>query len=269
MLPDPAPLGGALLCEFADGVFRLTLNRPEVANAISTEQRNVIIDLLGEASNDPDVRVIVLAANGKQFCAGADVGGIDPGGERRVTASMNRIMGGAQRLVASVLDCNKPIIGAVQGTAAGMGAHLAYACDFVVASENASFIESFILRGLVVDAGGAYLLPRRIGLQRAKEMALFGDRLPAVDAQQLGLVNRVVPATDLAATVDEFAGRLATLPTTSVSLIKRLFNSSQEHSRADAFLAEAMAQEIQTRSHDSAEGVTAFKEGRKPEYLGW
>lgn len=251
----------------------ITLNRPDAANAIQPEMRDLIVDLLAQADTDPGVRVVVLAANGRHFCSGADVTGIARGGasgaERRVTDAMRRIMTGAQRLVAAVLDCGKPVVAVVQGPAAGLGAHLAYAADLVVASENATFIESFVLRGLVVDAGGAYLLPRRIGMQKAKELAFFGDRLPAREALALGLVNRVVPAEELAATAEELVQRLAGAATSAISLTKRLFNESLDVDRAAAFLAEGMAQELQSHAHDSREGVAAFVARRSPEYRGW
>jgi 2-(1,2-epoxy-1,2-dihydrophenyl)acetyl-CoA isomerase len=156
----------------------------------------------------------------------------------------------------------------VQGPAAGIGAHLAYAADLVVASEEATFVESFVRRGLVVDGGGAYLLPRRIGMQRAKELVFFGDPLPAAEAYALGLVNRVVPADRLSATTDELAGRLSTAATSATSLTKRLMNDSPDSDRAGAYLAEGMAQEIQSRAHDSAEGIRSFVERRPPEYRG-
>ena len=110
---------------------------------------------------------------------------------------MRRIIHGAQRLVTAVLDCPKPVVAVVQGAAAGLGAHLAYACDMVVAAEEASFLEPFLLRGIIVDSGGAYLLPRLVGMQRAKELMFLGERLSAADARDLGLVNRVVPAPEL------------------------------------------------------------------------
>lgn len=262
-------LGHTVLRDLTDGVLTITLNRPEAANAVNADQRNLIIQLLDEASGDHEVRVVVIASNGRHFCSGADVSAISPGAERRVGDTIHRIMTGAQRLIAAILDCSKPVIAVVQGAAAGMGAHIAYACDLIVASEQASFIEAFVLRGLVVDAGGSYLLPRRIGLQKAKELAFLGDRLPAAEALSLGLVNRVVAAEDLAGAAAELAGRLASLPTSSIALTKRLFNDSLDVSRVDSFVAEAMAQEIQGRAHDAAEGVAAFKEGRKPEYRGW
>ncbi|MFJ8816305.1 enoyl-CoA hydratase/isomerase family protein [Amycolatopsis thermoflava] len=254
-----------------DGIRRITLNRPDAANALRPVDRDRVIELLAEADEDPEIRVVVLAASGRHFCAGADIGGIAGAKKagKRVTDGMRRIMNGAQRLIAAVLDCGKPVIAAVQGAAAGIGAHLALAADLVVAAEEATFVESFVRRGLVVDGGGAYLLPRRVGMQKAKELAFFGDKLPAAEALALGLVNRVVPAADLAATADEFARRLAVAPTTSIVLTKRLLNASPDGDRAAAFLAEGMAQEIQSYSEDSREGVRSFVERRPAEFRGW
>lgn len=262
----------AVLRHVENGVMTITLNRPEAANAIRPDDRNELIELFGTADADPEIRVVVLRANGKQFCAGADVLSLADGqakNVKRVTDPMRRIMTGAQRLVAAVLDCGKPVVCVVHGAAAGIGAHLAYASDLVIATENAYFAEAFVKRGLVVDGGGAYLLPRRIGMQKAKEMAFFGDKLSAAEAHTIGLVNRVVPADRLDAAVEEFAGRLATTATSSISLTKRLFNSSLDADRASAFLAEGMAQEIQSYSQDAREGVRAFVEKRPAEYVGW
>lgn len=165
-----------VLSEIGGSVMTITLNRPEAANALRPVDRDAVIALIGAADGDADVRVVVLRANGKHFCAGADVASL---ADRRVTVEkkvldpMRRIMNGAQKLVAAVLDCNKPVITAVQGAAAGVGAHLVYASDLVIATDNAYFAESFVKRGLVVDGGGCYLLPRRIGMQKAKEMAFL------------------------------------------------------------------------------------------------
>ncbi|HVW44708.1 MAG TPA: enoyl-CoA hydratase-related protein [Amycolatopsis sp.] len=253
------------------GIRRITLNRPESANALRPQDRNRVIELLHDADEDRTVRVVVLAARGRHFCSGADVGGIakPTEGGKRVTDGMRRIMNGAQRLIAAVLDCGKPVIAVVQGAAAGIGAHLALAADLVVAAEEATFVESFVRRGLVVDGGGAYLLPRRVGMQKAKELAFFGDKLPAAEALRLGLVNRVVPAAEVEATADEFAQRLAGAPTSSISLTKRLLNASPDTDRASAFLAEGMAQEIQSYAEDSREGIRSFIERRPAEFRGW
>ncbi|MCD2099346.1 2-(1,2-epoxy-1,2-dihydrophenyl)acetyl-CoA isomerase [Rhodococcus rhodochrous J3] len=262
----------SVLRQLEGGVLTITLNRPEAANALRPDDRNELIRLFEEAGGDPDVRVVVLRANGRHFCAGADV--LRVAGDRatkvkRVTGAMYTIMTGAQRLIASVLDCPKPVVSVVQGAAAGIGAHLAYASDLVVVSENAYFAESFVKRGLVVDGGGAYLLPRRIGMQRAKEMVFFGEKLSARDALDLGLVNRVVPVEELDSTTEEFTSRLAVAPTSSIALTKRLFNDSPDVDRTQSFVAEAMAQEIQGYSQDSKEGVQAFVEKRDADYVGW
>ncbi|MDT5090996.1 MAG: 2-(1,2-epoxy,2-dihydrophenyl)acetyl-CoA isomerase [Mycobacterium sp.] len=261
-----------VLSDLTNGVLTITLNRPDSANAVRPEDRDALIGLLSAADADEKVRVVVLRANGKHFCSGADVASLAAGrakGEKRVLEPTQRIMNGAQKLVASVLDCNKPVIAAVHGAATGLGAHLVYASDLVIATENAYFAESFVKRGLVVDGGGCYLLPRRIGMQKAKEMAFFGERLTAAEALTLGLVNRVVSAADFDATVADFAGRLAGSPTSAIAFTKRLLNDSPDTDRSGAFVAEAMAQEIQSYAHDSKEGVAAFMEKRPTEFTGW
>jgi 2-(1,2-epoxy-1,2-dihydrophenyl)acetyl-CoA isomerase len=271
MTAQPA-VEAAILHSDADGIRRITLNRPEAANALRPVDRDRLIELLNEADEDHAIRVVVIAANGRHFCSGADVTGIagaKSAGTKRATDSMRKIMNGAQRLVAAVLDCGKPVIAVVNGAAAGIGAHLALAADLVVAAEDASFVEVFVRRGLVMDGGGAYLLPRRVGMQKAKELAFFGDKLPAAQALALGMVNRVVPAAELGAAADEFARRLAAGPTTAISLTKRLLNASPDGDRAAAFLAEAMAQEIQSTAEDSTEGVRSFMERRPPEFRGF
>ena len=263
-------LGDTVLHAVDDGVSTITMHRPDAGNALLPEQRDAIIELLAAASDDRAVRAVALRAKGRHFCTGADVGSIRDAraAEPIVGSGMRRIQNGAQRLIAAVLDCTKPVVAVVQGPAAGLGAHLAFACDLVVAADTAYFLEPFLLRGLVVDAGGAYLLPRLVGLQRAKELAFLGDKLSAADARDLGLVNRVVPADELDAAAGELLVRLAAAPTTAVSLTKQLFNSSLDGDRAAAFLAEAMAQERQSHSFDATEGVAAFVERRPPEYRG-
>ena len=264
-------LGDTVLHRVDGGIATITMNRPDAGNALLPEQRNVIIDLLAAASGDPEIRAVALRSQGRHFCTGADVGSIRnaSGAEPRVGDGMRRIQGGAQRLIAAVLDCTKPVVAVLQGPAAGLGAHLAFACDLVVAVDTSYFLEPFLLRGLVVDAGGAYLLPRLVGLQRAKELAFLSDKLPATAALDLGLVNRVVPADDLDAVATELLERLGAAPTSALSLTKQLFNRSLDGDRTASFLAEAMAQELQSRSFDATEGVTAFGERRTPEYRGY
>ncbi|OIJ69888.1 enoyl-CoA hydratase/isomerase family protein [Streptomyces mangrovisoli] len=249
-------------------VVRITLDRPEALNALTPAQRERVIELLGDASADPAARAVVLTGTGRGFCAGADLRGAPASGERVAGDVARTLRLGAQRLVAAVLDCEKPVIAAVNGTAAGLGAHLALACDLVLAAESARFIEVFVRRGLVPDGGGAYLLPRLLGPRRAKELMFFGDALSAADAERLGLVNRVVAEGELEKAALEWAGRLATGPTRALALTKQLVNASLDGDRAAAFAAEAAAQEINMTTADAREGVASFVERRSPEFRG-
>ena len=276
---DPSGSPESLILHATDnGVSWITLNRPEAMNAVTWDQRERIIALLGEASADPGIRAVVLTATGRGFCAGADLRGAPATGAPAAgsPATGDRVPGdvartirlGAQRLIAAVLDCEKPVLAAVNGTAAGIGAHLAFACDLVLAAESAKFIEVFVRRGLVPDGGGAYLLPRLVGPQRAKELMFFGDSLPAAEAERLGLVNRTVPDEELAATARAWAQRLADGPTRAIALTKQLVNASLDADRSTAFAAEAMAQEINMTTQDANEGVASFVERRVPKYRG-
>lgn len=265
-----------VLYRVEDGVAWITLNRPEVANAITYQQRNHIIELLQEVNHLVAVRAVVITANGKHFCTGADLRAAQPTYPRPDGAPDNEqgfasrnIRNGAQRLVGAILDCEKPVIGAINGTAAGIGAHIALACDLVVAADTAKFIEVFIRRGIIPDGGGIYLLPRLVGLQKAKEMMFFGDEVSATDAQSLGLVNRVVPGDELLGAAGEYASRLATAPTRAISMMKLLLNRSLDSDRSTAFYDEAWAQELIITTDDMKEGVAAFVERRDPTFKGW
>ncbi|QIY71714.1 enoyl-CoA hydratase-related protein [Streptomyces sp. RLB1-33] len=262
------PVDSLVLHATDNHVSWITLNRPEILNAITPDQRERLIQHLSHASSDPDVRAVVITATGRGFCAGADLRGGPPAGERVAGDVARTIRLGAQRLIGAVLDCEKPVIAAVNGTAAGLGAHLALACDLVLAADSAKFIEVFVRRGLVPDGGGAYLLPRLVGPQRAKELMFFGDALTAADAARLGLVNRVVPPDDLEKTARDWAERLATGPTRALALTKQLVNASLDTDRSTAFAAEAAAQEINMTTTDATEGVTSFVERRTPHYRG-
>jgi 2-(1,2-epoxy-1,2-dihydrophenyl)acetyl-CoA isomerase len=273
-LPDPYHSTDDLLITLVDGRLSITLNRPERGNALRPQQRDQLIAILDHAGRDRDVRVITLTATGRHFCTGADlrvehpdINADDTG--KRSGAVMATIQAGAQRLMAGLLDIPKPVIAGVNGTAAGIGVHLALSCDFVVMAEEASFIESFVNIGLGPDGGGAYLLPRLIGLQRAKELVLLGDRLSAAEALRIGLANRVVPASEVVTAVDELAARLAAGPTLAIGMAKRMLNRSLESDRATAFLEESATQEIITNSEDSAEGIASFVEKRPAAFKGY
>jgi 2-(1,2-epoxy-1,2-dihydrophenyl)acetyl-CoA isomerase len=277
-MSDPtAPAQTEVLRTVRDGVVWITLNRPEAGNAITTPMREQIIGWLEEASADLGVRVVVLTGTGeKGFCTGADLRAAVPGLPRpegapaRAAGEAARLIRtGWQRLISAVLDCEKPVIAAVNATAAGGGMHLALACDLVLAAEEAKFIEVFVRRGIAPDAGGAYLLPRLIGPQRAKELFFFGDDLPAAEAERLGLVNRVVPRDRLADVAGEWASRLATGPTRAIAMAKHLTNQSLESDRTTALWDEAVGQELVTGTEDCREGLAAFAERRAPVFRGW
>ena len=277
MADEPAPLDQQVQHRVDEqGVAWITLNRPEVKNAISPDQRDRVIRLLGEAGEQLAVRAVVIGATGNAFCTGADLraGQSRPprpdGAPDRAQGDVARLIRhGAQQLVAAVLDCEKPVIASVNGTAAGIGAHLAFACDLVVAADSARFIEVFVRRGLVPDGGGAYLLPRLVGVAKAKELLFLGDDVPAADALRMGLVNQVVPAAELETATADLAHRLAAGPTRALALTKWLVNRSLESDRAGAFGDEAWAQELNMGTADAQEGVSSFVERRRPEFRGW
>jgi 2-(1,2-epoxy-1,2-dihydrophenyl)acetyl-CoA isomerase len=271
-------VGEDVIRRLEDGVAWIVLNRPDAGNAMTAAMRDQISVWLDEASADLAVRAVVITAAGERaFCTGADIRGGRAAPAPRPEGAPDNAVGDAgrmirtgwQRLITAILDCEKPVIAAVNGTAAGGGMHLALACDLVVAAENAKFIEVFIRRGIAPDAGGAWILTRLIGIQKAKELFFFGDDVPAEEALRLGLVNRVVPAAELTATVTEMAGRLAKGPTKAIGIAKWLTNRALDVDRLTAFHDEAMAQELITRTEDSSEGMMSFVERRPSEFKGW
>ena len=274
-MTEERPLEEQVQHRVEGGVAWITLNRPEAHNAITPDQRDRLIWLLSEASAELEVRCVVITATGKGFCTGADLRASraarprPEGAPERTAGEVARmIRTGAQMMITAIMDCDKPVIAAVNGTAAGIGAHLAFACDLVIAAESASFVEVFVRRGLVPDGGGAYLLPRLIGLQKTKELMFFGDKLSAADAATIGLANRVVPDDDLMKVAGEWAGRLASGPR-SIVATKWLINRSLDSDRSTSFHDEAIAQDLNMTTADAQEGVASFVERRDPDYKGW
>jgi len=254
-----------------NGVGWIVLNRPEARNAMNPEMRQVFLEALARAADEPDVRAVVLTGAGKAFCTGADLSGSraaagaaappGPGDTRRAMLP-------SQRVMRMLWELEKPTLAAVNGVAAGLGAHLAYACDLVVAADDARFIEVFVRRGIAVDAGGAFLLARHLGLHKAKELIFFGDDLPAVDAERIGLVNKVVPAGELEKTAREWGERLAQGPTFALGLSKRLLNRSLQSDLDTCLAEEAFTQALVAQSEDMREGIRSFMEKRPPTFKG-
>lgn len=277
-MPDETPIEELLKVEQDAGIAHITINRPDAGNSLTAEMRDALADVFEELSATLGVRAVILTGAGERhFCTGAGLGGAQKPGPPRPDDAPDRALGdvarmirrGWQRLIASILDCEKPVIASVNGTAAGGGANLVLACDLVLMADSARLIEVFVRRGIIPDAGGAYLLPRIVGPQRAKEIMFFGDDLSAADAERFGIANRVVSATDLAKVTDEWAARLAAQPTKVVGMTKWLLNRSFESSRQASFEEEAFAQEMINGTSDSAEGMKAFVERRAPEFQGW
>src|SRR5688572_6344829 len=277
-MAEDRPVTDLIRTEVDGGVARVTIDRPDAGNSLTPEMRDHLAGTFEELSATLGVRAVVLTGAGaKHFCTGAGLGGAQPPAPARPAGAPDRALGdvarlirrGWQRLVASILDCEKPVVAAVNGTAAGGGANLVLACDLVVMADTARLIEVFVKRGIIPDAGGAYLLPRIVGPQRAKELMFLGDDLSAADCERWGIANRVVTADRLSSTVDELAGRLAAGPTKAIAMTKWLVNRSHESSRHSAFEEEAYAQELVTATTDMAEGIAAFGERRAPEFRGW
>jgi 2-(1,2-epoxy-1,2-dihydrophenyl)acetyl-CoA isomerase len=255
-----------------DHVGRIVLDRPEAKNALTPEMRDGITDAVVSFRDDPDVRCVLVTGTGDAFCSGMDLGASTvaqagtAGFRPRDTAEALR--SGVQRFVRELWELDKPTVAAVNGTAVGPGAHLALACDFVLVQPRTRFLWSFARWGLVVDAGGAYLLPRLVGLPRAKAMVMLGEGATGEEAVSLGLAYRCVDASALAAEADDLARRLAAGPTRSLGLSKRLLNQSFETDLPRALDLEATAQSLATASPDLAEGMAAFREKRDADFTG-
>jgi 2-(1,2-epoxy-1,2-dihydrophenyl)acetyl-CoA isomerase len=277
-MADETPIEELVQVAVDGGVARVTINRPDAGNSLTASMRDRLSEVFEELSATLGVRAIVFTGAGdRHFCTGAGLGGPQKPGPQRPEGAPDRALGdvsrmirqGWQRLVASILDCEKPVIASVNGTAAGGGANLVLACDLVLMADSARLIEVFVRRGIMPDAGGCYLLPRIVGLHRAKEIMFFGDDLSAADAERIGIANRVVPAADLEKVATEWAERLATAPTKAVTMTKWLVNRSFESGRHTAFEEESYAQELVQATADAGEGMKSFMERRSPDFHGW
>ena len=251
--------------ETADGVLRLTLNRPDALNSFTVEMKEALLAALKEAGRDREVRVLVLTGAGRAFSAGQDLKErqgpevADLGTELRLR--YNPIVLAMRRL-------EKPIIGAINGVAAGAGLSIAMACDILIAAENATFIEAFSRVGLVPDTGSTWFLPRLVGSARAAQMMFTADPVDAATAEGIGLVNRVVPADKLMDEAHALAQRLASAAPVALALAKRALNRTFEMNLEQALDYEAQLQSIAGRSVDHPEGVSAFVEKRPPKFRG-
>ncbi|MBA2327384.1 MAG: enoyl-CoA hydratase/isomerase family protein [Actinobacteria bacterium] len=258
-----------VIVERSGGVVTLTLNRSEKKNAINGVMWRELIEVFDEVADSADDRVLVITGAGDGFCSGADLTDAGNTDELRggVGASVRqmRVVG---RAALRLHELPKPTIAAVNGVAAGAGCNLALGCDLIVASDRARFTEIFSKRGLSVDFGGSWVLPRLVGLHKAKELVYLAEIIDAAEAERIGIVNRVVPHDELDKNVAELAGRLAALPPIQLSVSKRLLNQSFSVSMADALEFEDIAQALNFSSADTAEAMAAFVQKRDPKFTG-
>lgn len=263
--------------EIIDQVAWITINNPDKGNAMSPGMRDRMTGLFESLNGQFNARAVVLTATGqKLFCPGADISvgreyaqRPDDAPALAVGEPRRMMLRGQHPLMSSILDCELPVIAAVNGTAAGMGVHLALMCDLVMMADHAKFIEVFARRGLVPDAMGTWILPRLIGPMKTKELMFFADDIPADYALELGLCNKVVPGEELIPSVMEWAVRLATGPTKAHMFTKWLVNRSLDVDRRTITEEESWAVELNNGTLDAQEGVNSFRERRDPNWRGF
>jgi 2-(1,2-epoxy-1,2-dihydrophenyl)acetyl-CoA isomerase len=243
------------------GVATITIDRPRRKNALGDEHFAELGRLVAAVADDPGDRVLVITGAGGEFCSGADLAATG-----RLTLSPLEGMRAIGAVARAIRDLPKPTIARVDGVAAGAGANLALCCDLVIASDRARFSEIFSQRGLSVDFGGSWLLPRLVGLAKAKELAFLADIIGAAEMLELGLVNRVVPVSELDGLVAAWADRLAAGPAVALSLTKALLESGATSTFAQAIEAEAQAQAVNLMGPEAREALAAFAEKREPRF---
>ena len=257
-----------ILFSIEAGIATLTLNRPDKLNSFTQAMHEEVRHALARVQQDSSVRVFVLAASGRGFCAGQDLSdrAVAPGAP--AVDLGESVAKNYAPLVLALRALPMPVICAVNGVAAGAGANLALACDIVVAGESASFVEVFCKLGLIPDTGGTYFLPRLVGNARAMGMAMLGEKIPAALAEQWGLIWKCVPDAELAGTVQAMALHFSTAPTRGLAFTKRALYASPQNTLAEQLALEAGMMSELGRSADYREGVAAFMEKRAPQFKG-
>jgi len=259
-------MSNSILLTIENKIAFITLNRPEVFNSFNREMALSLQSTLDVCETNDDVRAIVLTGNGKAFCAGQDLKEVtdpdlNPGFKKILEEHYNPI-------ITRIRSIKKPIIGAINGVAAGAGANIALACDIVVAHEKVSFIQAFSLIGLIPDSGGTFFLPRLIGFQKAQALAMLGDKISAEEAERLGMIYKMIPLESFEEEVEKLALKLANMPTKALGMIKELFNQSMTNNLEAQLALESKLQIEAAQSEDYREGVAAFIEKRKPNFKG-
>ncbi len=255
----------SILTEEKNNVLVVTLNRPEKLNCFNREMALQLITVLDKAENNNNIRAIIITGMGKAFCAGQDLSeAIDPNGP-----GIKKIVGEHYNpIILKIRSIEKPIIGVINGVAAGAGANIALACDIIYASKSASFIQAFSKIGLIPDSGGTYTLPRLVGFNLASALMISGDKLSADDAKNLGIVYKVFDDENLMELSIASAIKIAAMPTKAIGLTKRLLNKTYSNSLEQQLLLEKNLQIEAANTSDYKEGVNAFLEKRSPYFKG-
>lgn len=258
-------MNNSILIKIENQVAYITLNRPDVFNSFNREMALLLQSILDDCEYNNEVRSIVITGNGKAFCAGQDLkevtsSELNPGFKKILEEHYNPI-------ITRIRSIHKPIIAAVNGVAAGAGANIALSCDLVVASNKASFIQAFSKIGLIPDSGGTFFLPRLIGFQKATALMMLGDKVTAEEAEELGMIFKVISSESFNEEVEKLAVKLANMPTKALGLIKELLNKSNTNTLEQQLELEGKLQIEAALSEDYTEGVNAFMEKRKPIFL--
>ncbi len=251
--------------EKQDGVATITLDRPEVYNALNNEITFELQAALKEAKKDNEVRVVVLTGEGKAFCSGQDLKASAAEPNRSFSDSIHKRY---NPIIKGIRNMPKPVVCRLNGVAAGAGCSFALACDIIVAADEAKLIEVFVNIGLVLDSGSSYFLPRLVGSAKAFELATMGTRVSGKEAEAMGLVSKSVPLEELDGAVKKYTDFYSKAPTKAIGLMKKMLNKSQSSSLEEMLDYEAYCQDIAGATNDHKEGVTAFLEKRLPEFKG-
>jgi 2-(1,2-epoxy-1,2-dihydrophenyl)acetyl-CoA isomerase len=255
----------SIVFHIEEGIAYITLNRPDKLNSFNREMALLLQSKLDECSSLHEVRAVYLTGAGKGFCAGQDLAEVvDPNGP-----GMQRILSEHYNpIITRLRNMPKPVIAAVNGVAAGAGANIALACDIVVAAKSASFIQAFSKIGLIPDSGGTYTLPRLIGWQKASALMMLGDKVPAEEAERLGMLYKVFNDEDFMEESKKIATSIAQMPTKALAYIKHALNQSASNDLETQLELEDIYQQKAAASYDFKEGVQAFLEKRNPQFKG-